>query len=295
MKILFVVNPVSGGSNKDDLNDTITSFSKEHGFEFKLYKTSGDKDNQHIAEHLEQFKPDKVVVGGGDGTIQLVAGTMINAQKNIPLGIIPLGSANGLATSLNLPTDVVAGLNSIVNSRKVKKVDLLKINDKHVCVHLCDIGANALLIKNYEENNERGMMGYARYLIKSIQDSELLNYRIVMPDEVQEKEGYMLAIANAHKYGTGVHISDGSISDGLFEISNIGKITLDAAIKAGLTIFNVFIDKDMFSDVVRATNADIYIRPKAHFQIDGEYMGETDHLKIAIMRSAIQVLMPDET
>src|SRR5690606_6224628 len=153
---------------------------------------------------------------------------------------------------------------------------------------------NALLIKNYEENNERGMMGYARFLIKSIQESELLNYRIGTSAGTEEKDGYMLIVSNAPKYGTGVHISDGSISDGLFEIRNVRKIDLDAAITAGLTIFNVFIDREMFSDIIRADSAEIHISPSAHFQIDGEYMGETNHLKIAIMRSAIQVLIPDE-
>ena len=107
-----------------------------------------------------------------------------------------------------------------------------------------------------------------------------------------EKEGYMLAFANANKYGTGIHISDGSISDGKFEICNVPRIALDDAIKAGLTAINVFIDKQMFSDVISTTEAEVTLSQKSHFQIDGEYLGMTDHITVRIMPSSIPLLLP---
>lgn len=295
MRILFVVNPVSGGVGKEEFDEAITSLSEVEDLTIELYTTSGERDHLHIADRFATFKPERIVAVGGDGTIQLVAGIIIEQQLTTPLGIIPSGSANGLATSLGLPADVAPALHAVIHSRLVLPVDLLKINDKHICVHVCDIGANALLVKNYEENQERGMMGYARHVFKSVQDSELLHYRISTPAGIHEKEGYMLIIANAHKYGTGVQISDGSISDGVFEIRNLRKIDLEAAIKAGLTIFNVFIDEEMFSDIVRSKHAEIFITPHAHYQIDGEYMGETNYLKVEILQSAIRIIMPDET
>ena len=69
------------------------------------------------------------------------------------------------------------------------------------------------------------------------------------------------------------------------------KIALDEAIKAGLTKFNVFLDKNMFADVITCANAEIKIDQKVDFQVDGEYMGEVDHLKISIVPAAIPVLI----
>ncbi len=92
-------------------------------------------------------------------------------------------------------------------------------------------------------------------------------------------------------YGTGIRISKGSVSDGKFEISNIEEVALHAAIKAGLTKFNVFVDKDMFSDVISCKQAEITINQKVDFQIDGEYMGEIDHLTISIHPAAIPVMI----
>jgi diacylglycerol kinase family enzyme len=104
----------------------------------------------------------------------------------------------------------------------------------------------------------------------------------------------MIVISNANRYGTGIRISDGSVSDGKFEISNIEKVALDDAIKASLTKFNVFLDKDMFSDVISCDKAEITIDQKVDFQIDGEYMGTVDHLTISIHPSAVPVLVTNE-
>jgi diacylglycerol kinase family enzyme len=101
----------------------------------------------------------------------------------------------------------------------------------------------------------------------------------------------MIVISNANMYGTGIRISEGSVSDGKFEISNIAEVALDAAVKAGLTKFNVFVDKNMFSDVISCMEAEININQKVDFQIDGEYMGEIDHLTISIHPSAIPVIL----
>jgi diacylglycerol kinase family enzyme len=124
--------------------------------------------------------------------------------------------------------------------------------------------------------------------------SPLLKYSVKTPEQTYEKEGFMIVISNANMYGTGIRISDGSVSDGKFEISNIEKVALDEAIKAGLTRFNVFIDKDMFSDVITCNRAEIRIDQKVDFQIDGEYMGQIDHLTVSIYPAAVPVLVKNE-
>jgi diacylglycerol kinase family enzyme len=119
-----------------------------------------------------------------------------------------------------------------------------------------------------------------------------MKYIIRTPEETYEKEGYMLAFANGHQYGTGVKISEGKVWDGKFEICNVPKIAFDEAIKAGLTALNVFVDKNMFSDVITCTKAEITIDQPTDFQIDGEYMGEVDKLKVEIVPAAVKLLVP---
>lgn len=289
MKILFIMNPVSGGNSNDKAILLIHQKAASSKADFKFFYTSGDDDDLAIQEQLKQYHPDRVIACGGDGTIQQVAGNLMN--KKIPMGILPLGSANGLATALQLPQKIQEAVNLVFESTISKPLDLLKFNDRHLCTHLADIGINARMVKNYSEGGDRGMIGYAKYLMQAIKESPLLTYTMVTSAGTFKKQGYMVAFANANMYGTGIRISDGSVSDGKFEICNVPRVALDDAIKAGLTKFNVFVDKNMFSDVISCEHAEIAIDQKVDFQIDGEYMGEVDHLTISIFPSVITVLI----
>jgi diacylglycerol kinase (ATP) len=289
MKILFVVNPRAGGTDHTDTISKVRDFIAERGFEIELLVTCGERDEEKLTGIIQSFKPDRVIAGGGDGTLRMVAKTLI--PHNITFGILPLGSANGLATALGIKGDPLACLEKILGSTSVRKIDMLKFNDKHFCIHLADIGVNGLIVKKYEESGERGMIGYAKHLLTSIKETPMMKAFIRTPDGIFEKEGYLMAFSNANKYGTGIQISEGSVSDGKFEISNVAKIALDEAIKAGLTILNVFTDKNMFSDVISCTKAEIEIDRKAHFQIDGEYMGLIDHIKIEVLPATINLLV----
>jgi diacylglycerol kinase (ATP) len=289
MRILFVINPKAGGTNHEKTILSLRELVKEKGLDSSFYFTTGDNDEKNIKKKIDKFKPDRIVSAGGDGTIQLVARILMPYQ--LTMGILPLGSANGLATALDIPKDPMGAAERILSSTRVRRMDMLKFNDRHLCIHLSDIGVNALIVKKYEEGGERGLLGYAKHLLSAIQETPQFRIVIRTPEETFHKEGFMMAFANAHKYGTGVQISEGSVSDGKFEICNVEKVSLDNAIKAGLTILNVFVDKDMFSDVISCREAEITVDQKAHFQIDGEYMGLVDHLKIEIVPGALKLLV----
>lgn len=290
MKILFVLNPVSGNKSNDAAILRIHQLSIEFPYDFKTYYTTGKADEAAILEHINWYKPDRIVAGGGDGTLQLVARAI--RELDTPFGVLPLGSANGFATAIGMPRDTAEAVDAVVAARRTVPLDLLIFNNKHVCIHLGDIGINARMVMEYAASEGRGMIAYAKHLMSSMKESELLHYTISTPEQTYHKEGYMLAFANANKYGTGIHISEGSVHDGRFEICNVPRIALDDAIKSGLTALNVFVDKDMFSDVISCEHADVSISEKVHFQIDGEYMGMTDHLTVGILPSSIPLLVP---
>lgn len=289
MRILFVLNPSSGTAGNDRVVLKIHELAIEKQFDFKFLYTTGEDDDDAIRQQLREYKPDRVIAGGGDGTIQLVARNMMNADAL--LGILPLGSANGLATALGFNQNPLDAVDYVIAAEHFIRMDLLKFNNEHICIHLGDIGVNALMVKKYDEDSSKGMLGYAKHMLSSIKETPLLKYTIKTDDATCEREGYMLAFANAHKYGTGVHISEGEVWDGKFEICNVPEIALNQAIKAGLTILNVFVDKEMFSDVISCTKAEVFIDQMTDLQIDGEYIGQVDRLTVEIIPAAIKLLV----
>jgi len=99
LKLLFVINPVSGGKEKNDWEATIRkSFSDSiHSIEFYIIQKNHDKTS--IQHYVETLKPDRVIAVGGDGTVKLVAEILQGTQTI--LGILPAGSANGMAKELD--------------------------------------------------------------------------------------------------------------------------------------------------------------------------------------------------
>src|ERR1700750_445795 len=91
-KLLFVINPVSG-SRKINWEAGIREYFSNSSHILEVIIVGTGNDGMKIYEKIKSWQPDKVIAVGGDGTIKLVAEQLLNT--NIPLGIIPGGSANG--------------------------------------------------------------------------------------------------------------------------------------------------------------------------------------------------------
>src|SRR5688572_11092545 len=124
MKILFIINPVSGGKEKHDWEAAVRAYFKDRSESIEIYLLTGKDDRVSIQHHIDHIKPDRVVSVGGDGTVKLVA--EIIKETPIPLGILPAGSANGMARELNIPLNIEQALEVIVNG-VCKKIDVIRI------------------------------------------------------------------------------------------------------------------------------------------------------------------------
>ena len=136
---------------------------------------TGEDDAGSLRHWIERIRPDRVVAVGGDGTVQMAAKQMLGS--GIPLGILPAGSANGMAKELEIPNNPENAL-KVVTDGIIKSADVIRINDTEICLHLSDIGLNAKLIKYFEEHNWRGKLGYARVLFKALRKKRPMKVKI---------------------------------------------------------------------------------------------------------------------
>ncbi|MDR1405741.1 MAG: acylglycerol kinase family protein, partial [Prevotellaceae bacterium] len=98
-KIAFIINPVSGTGNKDAIERHISRhFGQAAGFETLLYATRCAGDGCEQARRFARQGLDAVVAVGGDGTINEVARGLLHTST--AMGIVPVGSGNGLARHL---------------------------------------------------------------------------------------------------------------------------------------------------------------------------------------------------
>lgn len=289
MKILFVVNPISGGVNKEPFIRKAKSLCEKYGIDYHFFKTTGKDDDKHLEDVLLDYQPDKIASVGGDGTTLFTATVLLNAP--IPMGIIPLGSANGMATELFVNPEPIEALRDIIMSELVAGLDMLVVNDEFYIMHIGDVGINAGIIDAYSKDKNRGMATYAKYFIDELKQLKPFNFSINANGKIIEKSGLMIGICNARKYGTGVPLNlNGNPMDGIFEIVIVQNIDVHSLIKAGLSKFDERFHDSQNGIVISTDKAEINFEQPRLLQLDGELIGKFSKLNIEILKGAIRLI-----
>ena len=286
--ILIIENPIAGGIDKTEITRKIKVEAEKRGFSPQIYRTCGKKDKKNIIAKIKELEPSRLLLIGGDGSVLLAAECVYGSD--IKLGIIAVGSANGMAVNFDFPADLESQMD-IAFSDTFIEMDVVFINNK-MSIHIADIGVNAELVKNYENSNLRGKFGYFMQSIPTlIQSAYPFDFKIETEEGIMERTGVLLAIANANKYGTGAIINPvGKIDDGQFEVLVFKNFDF-------LEIFKTLYDKadtdSGFLKVISTKKAKITCATKVPFQIDGEYIGETSSLIAEIGKSKVHLAVPE--
>lgn len=288
MKYLFVINPISGGREKGEYETAIRKYFEPLPHSVEFFLLDGKNDAQQLTAKLIKLRPDKVIAVGGDGTVTLVAQHVLDT--GIPMGIIPAGSANGMARELAIPVSVTGALD-VIEHGQVKQSDVININN-NICLHLSDIGLNARLIKYFEEGNSRGKLGYAKVALKALWRRNYMQLVISVHGKQLRRNAFMVVLANASKYGTGAVINpEGSLYDGLFEVVIIRKLPI-------IELFKIWFNPKPFNpeniEVLKAESVTIKTAHRVHFQVDGEYLGKVKTVTAEILKGQLHLLLPNE-
>lgn len=285
--IIMIVNPISGDVDKSEFIVAAANLAASENLNFVLYNTTGEDDISKIKSLYLSYKPERIIVAGGDGTIKMVAEAM--EKHDVIIGIVPGGSANGLAMDLNLPATVTENLD-IAFHNNYMEVDMISINGKK-SIHLSDLGLNAELIKNYEKGTIRGKWGYALQTVTTLIDlSDPFTATVRGDFETIECTARMIVIANSKKYGTGVTINpNGVMNDGKFELVILKN--LDLIVLGKIVTGNMPIDSEDVV-IISTDKAEIITNEPVCFQIDGEYCGEETKLDIRILHKQMKVAIP---
>ena len=287
-KILFVINPASGTRQKLDYETIISRYSEEYNFSYEIYTTTGEDDKNKIVRYIDDFQPETIIAVGGDGTINIVAGLVIGTKIN--LGIVPNGSANGLAYNLNLPTQFEEALKKNFEG-PFKPIDVVLINNEHYCLHLSDLGINARIVKRFEREGAKGLLGYGKQLIKELFSAKsYFSFDLKTDSQQKSSKAEMVVIANARSYGTGVEINPyGELDDGKFEVVIIKPYPWWFVFTFIYRSFRGNLHKLHHVDVFKTAYAEIELEKYQDFQIDGEIKNKTKSLKLEIVRHALKV------
>ena len=290
-KILFVINPIAGRTDKTSFIESIPLFASENNVVYELFYSTGKNDIENLRQKIKEFDPEIIAAVGGDGTCNLVGSAIVNSDKI--MGIIPSGSANGMANELNIPKNPDQALAIMINGC-VRTIDTIVINNK-ICLHISDIGLNARIIKRFEEEKIRGMWGYVKQFLKEILFYKSSRFIFSNKDIKFRKKALVVAIANASRYGTGAVINPvGKINDGKFEVCIVKPYPFWAIFIMTLAIFLGYLDKIKYADIRSYTKIKIINKKNKPLHIDGEIIEIANVIEAQINPLSLKILVPQD-
>ena len=278
-KILFVINPISGNKPKEFILNLVEEKFHEEQYKVKTIFTRFAGEATSIVKEFSQKGYKKVVAVGGDGTVNEVASAIVDTDA--VLGIVPLGSGNGLARHLKIPLKPARALN-LIKSGDYKKIDYGKINDqKFFCT--TGVGFDAHIGHLFSKMEGRGFGNYLKATLSEFRRYQPKRYEISMNGSTIMRDAFLITFANASQYGNNAHIAPkADIQDGRLEVAIMRSFPLFTAPGIGARLFLKNIDKSVYVETYQCKSIIVKRKSSGVVHYDGEpgEMGEILNIKV---------------
>lgn len=289
-KLLFIVNPNAGKRVSQHIIETIRKeFPQNIYYQFAIWK---DKDNfDEITALLKTEGYTDAIAVGGDGTVNHVAKTILNTD--IALGIVPIGSGNGLARSLGLSMKIEEVIRQIATGNKTK-IDYGTVNGiPFFCTS--GIGFDAHIGNLFATSVKRGLQSYVKITLSELFNYRAKNYTLSFNGQTIKRKAFLITVANAGQYGNDFYIApQASMQDGLFHVVVLKPFNVISVFGIMAKILSRKADKSGSIETYVTNKLTITRDEKDTIHFDGEPAIEDKEVSYVNNPGALRVIVGDK-
>ncbi|MES2800120.1 MAG: diacylglycerol kinase family protein [Bacteroidota bacterium] len=286
-RIFFIINPISGVGRKKSLPRIIENKLDHTQYEYEIAYTEYKKHAGILAKQASEQGFDIVCAVGGDGSVHEVGTALIGTATK--LAIIPTGSGNGLARHLGIPKRKSKAI-QFINKQESVQMDTVLVNDESF-LGVAGWGFDAHIAKRFEEHRKRGLITYARLVVREFFKYNPLNITIDMNGEVKQMPLMLCTIANSSQFGNGFCVSPkSSITDGILEMVLMKPFKIWNAPRVVMRSFRKKSDRLKNAEIIQFQSATIEI-PGHLGHFDGESVCVSSFLKIEVNPHSLNILV----
>lgn len=255
-----------------------TACLEGHGFTLVRPAGKGAPGDEDIRRKLDEV--DLVIAAGGDGTVNALIGALIEQPK--PLGIIPLGTANDLARTLNLPHAIPEAC-EVIAAGLTRQIDVTTVNGRYFC-NVASIGLSVDITRLLTGQTKRrwGVLAYAVASLRGLRGLRHFHATIQSAEGEIRTRSVQIAIGNGKFYGGGMVVAaDAAIDDHVMHVFSLEvehwweMLALFPALRRGSHIYwrrtRTLVTSDLHIATRRPRTIDIdgelALRTPAHFRI----------------------------
>lgn len=296
-KLLLIVNPHSGRAKMRGELLYVTEIFSLGGYEVTVYPTKERGDATVRAMQIKQNEYDRVVVCGGDGTLNEVITGLMSSGIRCILGYIPSGTLNEWSSGLRISKNIRQAAKDIVSGNQID-LDIGKFGDKYFS-YTASFGAftEASYSAPQDMKNVLGQAAYFFEGVKSLGNIRPIHLTFECDGRVIEDDFLFGAVSNSMSVGGIVKFSEAAVklNDGLFEVMLIRNP--DNILKFQ-TIIDGILRQDLNREGIEFFHTDkitVSGGEGLSWTLDGEYAPGTDRIEICNIHSAIDLIVPPDS
>ena len=290
--ITFIVNPISGTQEKEQIIALINEYLDIDKYTFQIIYTQYAGHAEEIAAQCAEDSHFAVVAVGGDGTVNEVARALTHTHT--ALGIIPCGSGNGLARHLQISMQPRKAIEAI-NEGIIERIDYGTINRrKFFCT--CGVGFDAFVSLKFAEAGKRGLNTYIEQSLNASLNYKPETYKLTIDgNETEIYQAFLIACGNAAQYGNNAYIAPkATLTDGLLDVTILNPFTPLDVPSLALQLFTKTIDRNSHIKTFRCKTINIRREKPGVVHYDGDPVMMGANLKVKIHHAGLHVIVPTD-
>lgn len=291
-KVKFIYNPYAGDNYIMDKLDEVIDVHQKHGYRV-VPERLDEEHNMAVAMEDIHEGYSQILIAGGDGTVDILINYMMERDIRLPIGILPMGTANDYAKYIGIPKDISKALEKMFRLPPMK-MDVGKINEKY----FINVASTGLLTdvsqKTHRElKNAIGKLAYYIKGLEQIPTFRKIPVKFTSEEKRYDGDMYALLVFNGRTAGNLDFAYKSKANDGLLDV-----ILIKASFKEIVPLLAKMLRGDHLEDPVGL----LYFQTKELFiettdelivsDIDGE-RGPDFPLHIQCIAGGIEVLGVD--
>ncbi len=287
--ILFIINPTSGIGRTRIVEGKLRRKLDKTKFDYEVAYTDHAHHGVTIAKEASEKGVDIVVSVGGDGSANDVAQAL--AHTNTMMGIIPVGSGNGLAHYLKIPEGINNAIR-VLNRTKVRRIDTASMNGK-LFVSIAGLGFDALVAEKFQRSKLRGFFSYCKIAAIEFIRYRCFEYTITFNGKELKRKSTMISLANSDQYGYNARISPKAcIDDGYLDLCIIHKMPLAMSIFVIPRLFLHNAHHSRYVEIYKVKEAKLRCEQPVSSHIDGDADGRIEEAIIKVHPLSLNIIVP---
>lgn len=284
--IRFIINPISGHGKGGKVAALVNQSVFAEKFNIEICQTQFRGHAIELAKEAAEKNFYGTIAVGGDGTVNEIASSLVNTTT--ALGIIPVGSGNGLARHLKIPTNPLKAIHYL-SSAKITAIDTLRINN-WFGVNVSGLGFDGYVAWLFDKEGKRGLSSYTRLGLREYFSYPSADFEIKADDQTLKANAHMVVIANASQFGNAAIISPHSdLQDELLDVIIVKRPSI---LQMPLTFYRLFkgsLKPDANIQMLQCKKLQVKSSRPLHLHVDGEPHEPLDQVTAQIFPASLKV------